>query len=410
MKTIEIFRPGRFVAMSGQEIEFTEADLAASAGAYDPKKHEAPVVVGHPKDNSPAFGWVRRLTYDKTLKADLDQVDPGFAELVRAGRYKKVSASFYLPTATANPVPGVYYLRHVGFLGGMPPAVKGLKGIEFHESEDQTVTVEFEELSTRPWGEISESDYPDAESFCAACLVDLNEPGAEKVKANCKLPIREPGGAINRNALFAAQGALVGARGGVDLPPEEKRKAARKLIAIMRENDIEPTDSLVELAGETSMSEENFAEKYRETEAKLKAKEAELAELQKKLAQAEAERRLEKIVEFVEGLVTAGKILPRDKDGLIAFMAAIPECAVEFSEDGQKKQQPAMDFLKEFLARLPVQVDFTERTVGDGEEPVDFAVPHGYTVDRAAIALHRKALAYQAAHKVDYVEALRRVK
>ncbi|MFS2072756.1 hypothetical protein ACEN9D_28795 [Pseudomonas sp. CT11-2] len=32
-------------------------------------------------------------------------------------------------------MPGVYYLRHVGFLGAQPPAVKGLRPIELAEGE-----------------------------------------------------------------------------------------------------------------------------------------------------------------------------------------------------------------------------------------------------------------------------------
>lgn len=32
-------------------------------------------------------------------------------------------------------MPGVYYLRHVGFLGAQPPAVKGLRSIELAEAE-----------------------------------------------------------------------------------------------------------------------------------------------------------------------------------------------------------------------------------------------------------------------------------
>lgn len=104
-------------------------------------------------------------------------------------------------------------------------------------------------ISNRPWGAISEADYRDAAQFCAACLIDLNEPGAEKTKGKCKLPIREPGGAINRNAVHAAAAVLAGARGGVDAPPDEKRKAARKLIRLYREMNEEPPESLRRLAG-----------------------------------------------------------------------------------------------------------------------------------------------------------------
>lgn len=127
---IEIFRPGRHVAMAGEELDFTAADLAAAVAAYDPDVHEAPIVVGHPAHDLPAYGWVKRLAFqDGHLVAELDRVDPEFRELVERGRYKKISASFYRPDAPANPTPGVWHLRHVGFLGAQAPAVKGLKPV-----------------------------------------------------------------------------------------------------------------------------------------------------------------------------------------------------------------------------------------------------------------------------------------
>ncbi len=61
MQRIEIFRPGTHTAMSGETIGFTEAQLRASAAAYDPAKHEAPIVVGHPRHDGPAYGWVKSL-------------------------------------------------------------------------------------------------------------------------------------------------------------------------------------------------------------------------------------------------------------------------------------------------------------------------------------------------------------
>lgn len=103
-------------------------------------------------------------------------------------------------------------------------------------------------ISDRPWGSISESDYQDADQFCAACLIDLNPPGKEKTKALCKLPVREPDGTINRNAVHAAAAALAGARGGVQAPPDQKRKAARTLMRLYRLLDEEPPESLRRLA------------------------------------------------------------------------------------------------------------------------------------------------------------------
>ncbi len=103
-------------------------------------------------------------------------------------------------------------------------------------------------FSEKPWGSISESDYPDAGAFCAACLIDLNEPGQEKIKSKCKLPVRQPDGQYNRNAIHAAAAVLAGARGGVDAPPEAKRKAARKLVRLYAEMDEEPPEAVRRLA------------------------------------------------------------------------------------------------------------------------------------------------------------------
>jgi hypothetical protein len=145
---IEIFRPGSHTAMGGEELAFTAGDVAAIASSYDPETHEAPIVVGHPAHDLPAYGWVKGLAFrDGHLVAELDQVDPAFRELVQAGRYKKISASFYRPDAPANPKPGSWYLRHVGFLGAQAPAVKGLKPAQF--AAEALGVVEFSAESER---------------------------------------------------------------------------------------------------------------------------------------------------------------------------------------------------------------------------------------------------------------------
>jgi len=140
---MEIFRAGNHTAMNGETLSFRESDLLKTAKNYDPQKHEAPLVVGHPSTNSPAYGWVQELDVrGGILHATPTQIDPDFKDLVTAGKFKKISASFYAPSSPANPCPGTYYLRHVGFLGAQPPAVKGLKSAEFEESEEYLEFVE----------------------------------------------------------------------------------------------------------------------------------------------------------------------------------------------------------------------------------------------------------------------------
>ncbi|MGY1949467.1 peptidase [Pseudomonas pergaminensis] len=140
MKPLHIFKPGKHTAMSGASFDFSESDLAATVRAYDPALHEAPMVIGHPKHDGPASGWIQSLTATpEGLIAVPAQVDADFAEQVAKGSYKKISASFYHPDAANNPVPGVYYLRHVGFLGAQPPSVKGLRPIELADGEQGVV-------------------------------------------------------------------------------------------------------------------------------------------------------------------------------------------------------------------------------------------------------------------------------
>ncbi|HGO5823789.1 TPA: peptidase [Mannheimia haemolytica] len=136
MNLIEIFKAGKRKDANGVEVNLTPDDLQKAVMAYDVNIFEAPVVIGHPEHNHPAYAWVKGLKLEgDTLKAELYQIDPAFSEIVEKGRYKKVSASFYLPDSENNPKKGALYLRHIGFLGAMPPAVKGLKNPIFAENE-----------------------------------------------------------------------------------------------------------------------------------------------------------------------------------------------------------------------------------------------------------------------------------
>lgn len=144
---IEIFRAGRQIDDAGCTYDFTEADIAAIAAAYNPALREAPLTVGHPASNLPAYGWVKGLApQGAILTMNPHQVEPQFAEMVQAGRFKKRSASFYSPYSPNNPTPGRWYLRHVAFLGAQPPAVAGLKDIQFAEG-DAAGAVSFSETA-----------------------------------------------------------------------------------------------------------------------------------------------------------------------------------------------------------------------------------------------------------------------
>jgi hypothetical protein len=124
---IEVFRTGEHTASSGEAKLYTTTDLDAIVSKYKVQSdHEAPVTIGHPANDQPAYGWVESLKRSgDVLLAKFKDVSEDFADLVKNGRFKKRSIALY-PDMT---------LRHIAFLGAVPPAVKGLKNIAFADGE-----------------------------------------------------------------------------------------------------------------------------------------------------------------------------------------------------------------------------------------------------------------------------------
>lgn len=153
---IEIFRAGRHTDDSGTVHNFSAADVAGIVSSYTPALREAPLTIGHPAHDLPAYGWVKDLGLNDagTLVMNTHQVLPQFAEMVAAKLFKKRSASFYPPAHPNNPKPGSWYLRHVAFLGAQPPAIAGLA--DFAE-DDARGTVNFSEADSAGTVSFSES-------------------------------------------------------------------------------------------------------------------------------------------------------------------------------------------------------------------------------------------------------------
>lgn len=132
MPTIEIMRAGTHVSSNGMPITFSADDLKMAAIAYAPERKRAVLTLGHPSDNQPDLGTIDKLSLvGNRLFAHVSKPSKLAVDLVRAKRYNHVSASFNGPLAPDNPMPGTWYLRHVGLLGAVPPAVRGLAPLEF---------------------------------------------------------------------------------------------------------------------------------------------------------------------------------------------------------------------------------------------------------------------------------------
>ncbi len=369
-KPLHIFKPGRQTAMSGAVLDFSESDLAASARAYDPALHEAPIVIGHPKHDDPAYGWVKSLAVDSDgLNAEAHQVDAAFAELLAAKRFKKISASFYLPDAPNNPVPGVYYLRHVGFLGAMPPAVKGLKQAEFADAEEGVV--EFGD-----WGmETNASLWRRMREWL---LAKFDQETADQVVPDWQI--------------------------------ESIREAARQDDA-SRAAFADPTDTTI---SPTQTTEE---ERHVTPEEKA-ALEAENAQLKQRLAAAEAAtksaaaaKRHGEHAAFAEQMIGEGKLAPKHKDAVVAFLDfADGESAVEFGEGAAK--QPLATAFKSFLGDMPKVVEFGETATkdksgkGGDAHAAEFAEK---PTDPDRLSLHVRATELAAEKGIPYEQAVRQL-
>jgi len=137
----EVFKTGTHTSDKGISKDYSLDDLNFIAMSYNPSEDEAPIVIGHPLDNSPAYGWVSSLevTEDGKLVADAPdkKLHPEFLSAVQEGRYKKRSISL---TPEGK-------LRHIGFLGGAAPAVKGLADIQFSQPSSTVIEFEIEEQS-----------------------------------------------------------------------------------------------------------------------------------------------------------------------------------------------------------------------------------------------------------------------
>lgn len=143
---IEVFRGGLQTDSAGQSSYWHSDRLDEVVQSYDPAKHEAPLVIGHPEHDAPSWGWVEKVKREgDKLYVKFKDVAEEFLDMARRGLFKKRSVAFYPPDHPNNPSPGKYHLRHVGWLGAMPPSVKGLKNVSFGDVPG--TSFEFQEIN-----------------------------------------------------------------------------------------------------------------------------------------------------------------------------------------------------------------------------------------------------------------------
>lgn len=333
MPDFDLFIANRTVAsMEGVQVSFSDDDLRGIAQRYDPALHEAPLIIGHPQHDAPAYGWVQGLSFaDGRLQASEQQVVPEFAQARKQGHYKKISARFFSPDSPNNPTPGHYYLRDVGFLGALTPAVKGLRTYSFGEdSGHQVVTAE-----------ISFGDMPAHSGSSIARLfgrlrdwliAESGTDAAERVLPSWELE------ALREVSQRAAESEFTHARG---------------------------IESFADPAPSTPQKEQSTMTDAEKAELEAAKKEAaDLAAENQRLkavqAQNEAQARHAENLSFADGLVKAGRWPSGHRDMLAATLNHLSQPAaggcISFG-DGDAAQ-PLHLALRKSLEELPTLVSF----------------------------------------------------
>lgn len=371
MKRIPTFRPGTHRTIRGAELTFTAQELAATVAAYDPALAPAQLVKGHPQIEDPSFGQVGRFVVgdDGVLYAeDVQNLDVAFSAEVEEGRFPSRSIKFYAPGDPNNPKPGVWYPRHIGFLGAYPPALKGLPPVEFAEGETAqgAVVVAF-----------SEDDLSDELAWPIANVFRLLKRMREWIVAE--------------KGIEAAEMVLPASDlewGSEDLAMIRGRMIERSII---EGEDLSPAFSE---PTPTPVADKPKTDADTATTDEIKAREAELAKREAAFAEQAGARVQTEFERELDAIAAEGRLIGTDRDDIIAFCEATglfapgdDGAAVEiaFGEGDEARTEGALDFLAGVLRRLPVEVSFGE--FAESGVPADVSDP-------AKVAA--RASAYQA--------------
>lgn len=350
---VPIFKGGKQRDSKGVEHD-GDALIDKAIEKFNPSFHEPPAVIGHPGDDAPAYGWVEGLKKEvvngtKLLFAKFKQVQPTFADMVKSGMFKKRSAAFY-PDGS---------LRHVGFLGAMPPAVKGLPDVAFSEPAD--ATFEFADSQTawaweslgRLFGRIR--DYlieKDGVEKADQVIGSYEIQTITDKAASEKQEARDDAQITNYNEKKEVQTM------NFKEFMQELKSLLSKADAGSPENPAAKTFSEAEMATATKQAQDEAARKEREKVT------AEFAEKERKTRQDGLKK---EISSWCEAMIKKGRMTPAMvKYGLpeILFAVGSMEDQIEFGEE--KAKATAFERLKGlFETELPKLVEFKEIATRD---------------------------------------------
>lgn len=324
---IEVFKAGTHTDSKGRQVTFSKADVEQMVENH--KLGAAPAVIGHPKDTAPAYAQVGeyKLDDDGRLFAKFDKINPAFEAGVESGAYYNRSLS-----VIKDKLHG-WRVRHVGWLGAMPPAIDGLQSVEFSvefAAEDETCFEFAAPGYSLVWGLES----------AAKLMRSLRDRMIEKEgleAADATLPQWQID-SMNESATTARQQFNEANPSLFNQPPGEDDMTISQA----------DHDAAVLAARAAGKAE---AEADTVSKAEFAAQQTELINLKKA-------QQKDRIAAQIKSWQDKGVILPADVAGLSEYMASLEAGGTEFSfskaEGGEEKKTPAQFFADFMATRKPV--------------------------------------------------------
>jgi hypothetical protein len=329
---IDVFKAGTNTDSKGTVSTFTRADLDEIVANH--ALGAAPAVLGHPKDNDPAFAWTEDVKREGDLLfVKFKDVNPAFDAGVENGAYRNRSVRL-----SRDPVHGLR-LRHVGWLGAMPPAIDGLS-TNFSDDGDY---MEFAApyASRTAWALDSIGSM--FRAIREMVIADKGVEEADRVLPNYQIDSVESAVADLRNEAEANSNSNF-SHGDENMITQEQHDAA---VAKAKK---EATDEATR----------NFT--------------AQVNESQKRADKVEAERREERISAQIEGWKKEGKVLPSEVAGLSEFMTNLETAPQTFefaAADGVTVKKTASDWFVDFMKAQPKKIALGDKTGHEADNNSD---------------------------------------
>lgn len=323
MKWCEIFRTGKHTDSKGNTREWAAEDLDKICTNFETKNPDVPICVGHPKTNSPAYGWIDKLkTEGGKLYASFKDVQPEFQEAVKKGLFKTRSISL-----TSDLIP-----RHIAFLGAQAPAIKGMEQFCFESECENDIVIDFNETNVNEKAEFEQSK-PNGEEGASS----PSERSGDNVESRNKI-----GGSTSMPPVVSSdeKGGKWGLEASSPSTPPDKKGV----------NEASSLDS------ETTPPDKRKGEQMTaELEKQLAAKDEELAATKMELEKVRQEALKKEFEEFCDNAIADGNILPAQRENVLNLLFANTDSNINF-DDGVKG---ANEVFKDFIKSLR-QMDFQQ--------------------------------------------------